>query len=150
MVYKKYRYIIVLKIILLLVWGFLFYQQRERPSVDWGTVFYVSHQPWTGSTTIDRFLETANLPWPWALVSTFSWNYVLHVPRTYDKEYIVRYLKQPIPDFNTPIDATIYEGNCQKKVRLTNMNTREMEKCEWLGEYDTLTAVVLLLIWLIL
>lgn len=149
MLYKYYRYILILKIVLLVVGGYMLLHEWDVAKIEGGTLFLVNQQPWTASSLLDSVVER-KLPTPWAMLSTFSWQYTVQIPWTYDTGYVLRYLKKPIPEVAHAINANIYTDNCQKKVSLTNYKWRNVENCNLGIHYDTITAIILITLWLIL
>lgn len=117
--------------------------------IDGGTLFLVDQQPRTATLGLDTLAEK-KLPMPWALVTTFSWMHTVQIPWTYDTWYVFRYLKNPLPEITHPINADIYTDNCQKKVSLNNYASRNVEKCNLGIHYNTITAIILIALWLIL
>lgn len=149
MLYKYYRYILILKIILLVVGGYMLLHEWDVAKIEGGTLFLVDQQPWTATVRVDA-LSDKKLPAPWALVTTFSWTHTVQIPWTYDTGYVLRYLKKPIPEVNHAINADIYTDNCQKKVSLTSYKWRNVENCNLGIHYNTITAIILIAFWLIL
>lgn len=150
MLYKYYRYILIVKILFLLVGGYILLHEWDVSNVRGGTVFIVDRQPGDAVNRIDTILQKEKLPEPWSIIGWVSWAYSVHVPWTYDTGYVARYIKRPIPFIDQYINKDIYEDNCQKKVELTAYGSWRVENCNLWIHYNTLTAIVLIVLWLVL
>ncbi len=128
MLYRYYRYILIIKILLLVCVGYLLFQLRHTPVHNWWTLFLLSQ---SNSGDIHDFLsKQQTLPdTPWAVLVEQSNGITLHVPWTNDTWYIVNYIVKPLPTLKQTIDWDTYIYMCKYKVT-TQRNTLALLPCQ--------------------
>lgn len=68
MLYKYYRYILIVKILFLLIGGYILLHEWDVSNVRGGTVFIVDRQPGDAVNRIDTILQKEKLPEPWSII----------------------------------------------------------------------------------
>lgn len=151
MLYKYYRYMLLIKVILLLLSIFMLREQRNRPVHNWGTLFLLSEKQYNTSGDMTQFLTTEwkNLPTPWAVLSQHTTWTTIHIPWTYDTWYVIWYLWQPLPPVLDTIDETLYIQICKYKV-ITEKDTIKSTTCHIDRRVELLWTMLLLVVGLLL
>lgn len=149
MLYKYYRYMLLIKIILLWLSIFMLSTQRNRPPHNWGTLFLLSERQTSWDIT-QFILEAWNtLPTPWAVLSQHMTWTTIHIPWTYDTWYVIWYIWQPLPPASQKIDETRYTQICKYKVT-TSKDIIQSTTCHIDRRIELLWIMLLLTIGLLL
>lgn len=147
MLYKYYRYILLLKIFLLLVWGYILYSSNRAVQQAGGTLITIS----SGSiaSKIDTASMIEKLPLPWALVYKNSDLYSLHIPWTYDTWYVVDYMSHWLPPVAQTIDISRYQNECEIMVE-TQADIWKSTLCQKYSNPELIWAIIFILFWILL
>ncbi len=148
MLYKYYRYILIIKIALLLIWVAILWSQRSSPWYNGGTTILV----FSSEESFDpyRITNTASqMPWPYSLIH-WEWQKItLHVPWTYDTWYVLQYLRNGFPTVEHELTETSYFKNCRVTLNVVGEQIT-LSQCQKYGLHGQIWAVVILIIWIIL
>lgn len=148
MLYKHYRYIMIIKIAVLLIWVAILWSQWSSPWYNGGTTIMVfeneqQFDPYTITNTVSL------MPWPYSLIHREWQKITLHIPWTYDTWYILQYLRNGFPTVHQETTDTSYFKNC--RVTLNVVGTQNtISQCQKYWLHGQIWAVLLILIWVIL
>lgn len=152
MIYRHYRYILLIKIALLIAWVFMVWQEWYIPQPTWWTLFLLP-QSFSSPQRIPSFLQTESLlPQPRALLSEEAAWTVIHIPWSLDTGYISAYMQSPLPAINKNfIDRSVYTDSCKQLVTANEYWDISVSTC-WSSRrsVNIVIATIFLLVWLIL
>lgn len=148
MLYKYYRFILIIKIALLIAWGFVLFSQWSSPWYNgWTTIVVFS---W--SQAIDPYKiigMTSITPWPYALLHADNTKVTLHVPRTYDTWYVLQYLRNGFPLVDKELTDNSYFKKCMVTINVLWADTR-ISQCQKYGLDADIWAILFIIVWVIL
>lgn len=149
MLYKYYRYVLIIKIAALIAWGAILWSQRRSPGFEGGTTIVIH----SGRQQIDAYSIiqlTDSLPWPYALISSDEQQYyTLHVPRTYDTWYVFQYIRNWLPLVASSESQDRYLEECRAVMHVFGTEKR-VKSCQQYGIYGQLRWIVLVIIGVLL
>lgn len=148
MLYKYYRYILIIKIALLLAGGFVMYSQWTSPWYNGGTTIVVFS--WEQNVDPYKVINYTNTtPWPFSLLHVEGANITLHVPRTYDTWYILQYLRNWFPIVDKELTDYSYFKKCMVTINVL-WSDIQIAQCQkyWLDA--DIWAILFIVIWVIL
>jgi len=146
MIFKHYRYIILLKILCLLGgWYYLLYSWNA-PYTQWGTTIVSYLQTWIVLWGLKPVLE--GTPLPWSLVVQQKNGMALHIPWTDDVAFVFNYLWAPIPTLKHTTNVLPYTQACKTRV-IINEEKVYQENCYYTPYKNLILLIVLIFIMLI-
>lgn len=128
MLLKRYRYLLLLKIILLI--GGIALLWLQPPSTYTGGTLILMKTP-------DTLLSDASLTYlqgsrsPWALIEEASGGVFVHVPWTEDSWFILEYLSQQVPPRHTLIPKNTYTDACRTQIIVSDTTYTELPCQLW-------------------
>ena len=146
MLYKKYRYILCIKFLFLSLGGYMFYILSYMHSTQKGTLLVVT---WASVST-GQMINAILWEWPRAVLQKNNTWYTLHIPWTFDREYVNDYLSQPLPLIKNIIDGSTYEKKCSIKKILKNDNMISIMPCTTSNIIQYIVTILLILCWIFL
>ncbi len=148
MLYKYYRYFIIVKILFLVLGGYLLVKQRYVPAIAlWSSIVIQTKDSYDATSVMNIVQRT---PWPWALLTMSGTNaYMLHVPQTFDTWYIATYLKNPLPETALLSDTAAYTKQCAYSVIVDGSHI-DAKPCHIYGVDNRIWAIILILLWVLL
>ena len=149
MLYKYYRFVILIKVIFLIIWWNILFRQRKSDYATWWTTIII--QSWD-QQDIDAYHIISTLdttPWPWALVFTDKKSTQLHIPWTYDTGYILQYLRNWLPPIKDNTNKNIYETSCIQKITV-DWSHQKIDNCQKYWINDGIRAILFIILWVIL
>lgn len=131
MLYKNYRYIIIIKVCLLVWWVYLLFSEWNKNQQELWTLIIAPHI-WQEQNIIS-LLENQqnNMQLPWSLlIEQDDKTIALHIPQTNDTWYIISYLQNPKPLIENTNKVLIeqYVTSCHQKIIIRN-NAAVLESC---------------------
>jgi len=151
MLYRYYRYILLLKILLLVSWLYILLQNRNnREIILQGTTILVTSWWDQGKTTETLPKQLAKSPLPWSLiVQNTNTGYALHIPRTEDSGFVADYLTYPLPHLASVEQAALYRNSCRSRLVLDAVGIQK-QSCQPPIPYDSWLAIILIILGVII
>ncbi len=152
MLYKNYRYIIIIKICLLVWWTYLLFSEWNKHQYSIWTTIIISYIAET-QNLVD-FLQTQKntISMPLNLiVEQDNKTLALHIPQTNDIWYIINYIQNPKPFIEKSNEKLIntYITSCIKKIILVD-NKPIVQSCQKSIKTNFLITMSILLLGLLL
>ncbi len=148
MIYKNYRTILIVKIILLCVASTLMYFSDIFDLSSWWVTFMFDAAPSQSDIQIVKeTIESHN--WPYTILAG-SWSDIyLHIAPTRDGWSVIRYIENGLPIIQQPLKENTYFTHCEKKVLFEN-NSYEIQRCSTKRWVYSFMFVILVLFWIVL
>lgn len=148
MLYKYYRFILIIKIALLIAGWFILFSQWSRAWYSgWTSIVVFS---WSQNIDPYAIIWVANVtPGPYALLHAENEKITLHVPRTYDTWYILQYLRNWFPTVQNELTDYSYFKQCMVTLNVLWTDTK-IAQCQkyWLDA--DIWAILFVILWVIL
>lgn len=148
MLYKYYRFVLIIKIALLIAGGFILFSQWSSPGYNWWTTIVV----FSGGQNIDPYqiIWLTNItPWPYSLLHAESDKITLHVPWTYDTWYIFQYLRNGFPIVEKELLDYSYFKKCMVTINVLGADTQIVQCQKYWLDAD-IWAILFIIVWVIL
>lgn len=148
MLYKYYRFVLIIKIGLLIAGWFVLFSQWTSSGYKWGTTIIV----FSGTQQIDPYAVvwiTNVTPWPYSLLHAENDKVTLHVPWTYDTWYILQYMRNWFPIVDKELTDNSYFNKCMVTINVL-WNEIKVTQCQkyWLDA--DIWAILFIIVWVIL
>lgn len=148
MLYKYYRYLLIIKIACLIAGAYILWiQQLQTPFHQWTTIMVYS---WAVAIDPYQLVSIASkAPWPYVVLYAEDDRTTLHIPATYDTWYILQYLRNWFPYVATEYTDTTYFKKCTVTIAASGKDINVFP-CQRFGLFWQIAWILLILVGVIL